>query len=68
MLALGIAGHGPALTAWRADQDRPRKGCETIVVAAGHGPVGATVGRIGKLLGCVWSGSREARIKCAYGC
>ncbi len=50
--ALGVLGM-PGLTAW-AGLTRigaPKAG-ETLVVAAASGPVGATVGQIGKILGC----------------
>jgi NADPH-dependent curcumin reductase CurA len=64
--ALGILGM-PGFTAW-AGLTRigaPKAG-ETIVVAAATGPVGATVGQIGKLLGCRVVGIAGGREKCAY--
>jgi NADPH-dependent curcumin reductase CurA len=50
--ALGVLGM-PGFTAWAGLTliGQPTAG-ETIVVAAATGPVGATVGQIGKLLGC----------------
>ena len=50
--ALGVLGM-PGLTAWAGllQIGRPRAG-ETLVVASASGPVGATVGQIGKILGC----------------
>lgn len=65
-LALGIMGM-PGFTAW-AGLTRigaPKAG-ETIVVAAATGPVGATVGQIGKLLGCRVVGIAGGPDKCAY--
>lgn len=64
--ALGILGM-PGFTAYMGllDIGRPRNG-ETLVVAAATGPVGATVGQIGKLKGCrvvAVAGSDE---KCRY--
>lgn len=64
--ALGILGM-PGFTAW-AGLTRigaPKAG-ETIVVAAATGPVGATVGQIGKLLGCRVVGIAGGADKCAY--
>lgn len=64
--ALGILGM-PGFTAW-AGLTRigaPKAG-ETIVVAAATGPVGATVGQIGKLLGCRVVGIAGGPDKCAY--
>jgi len=64
--ALGIMGM-PGFTAW-AGLTRigaPRAG-ETIAVAAATGPVGATVGQIGKLLGCRVVGIAGGPEKCAY--
>ena len=64
--ALGILGM-PGFTAW-AGLTRigtPKAG-ETIVVAAATGPVGATVGQIGKLLGCRVVGVAGGAEKCAY--
>jgi NADPH-dependent curcumin reductase len=50
--ALGVLGM-PGLTAWAGLMQigRPKAG-ETLVVASASGPVGATVGQIGKILGC----------------
>ncbi len=64
--ALGIMGM-PGFTAW-AGLTRigaPKTG-ETIAVAAATGPVGATVGQIGKLLGCRVVGIAGGAEKCAY--
>ncbi|WP_412050169.1 NADP-dependent oxidoreductase [Hoeflea sp. Naph1] len=64
--ALGIMGM-PGFTAW-AGLTRigaPKPG-ETIAVAAATGPVGATVGQIGKLLGCRVVGIAGGAEKCAY--
>lgn len=64
--ALGILGM-PGFTAW-AGLTRigaPMAG-ETIVVAAATGPVGATVGQIGKLMGCRVVGIAGGPEKCAY--
>ncbi len=64
--ALGIMGM-PGFTAW-AGLTRigaPKAG-ETIVVAAATGPVGATVGQIGKLLGCRVVGIAGGAEKCAW--
>lgn len=64
--ALGILGM-PGFTAW-AGLTRigaPQPG-ETIVVAAATGPVGATVGQIGKLLGCRVVGVAGGAEKCEY--
>ena len=64
--ALGILGM-PGFTAW-AGLTRigaPKPG-ETIAVAAATGPVGATVGQIGKLLGCRVIGIAGGPEKCAY--
>jgi NADPH-dependent curcumin reductase len=64
--ALGIMGM-PGFTAWAGltKIGAPRSG-ETIVVAAATGPVGATVGQIGKLLGCRVVGVAGGPDKCAY--
>ncbi|MDO5758843.1 MAG: NADP-dependent oxidoreductase [Rhodobacterales bacterium] len=64
--ALGILGM-PGFTAWAGltQIGAPRKG-ETIAVAAATGPVGATVGQIGKLLGCRVVGIAGGPEKCAY--
>tara|TARA_R110001606_G_scaffold376500_1_gene535212 strand:+ start:83 stop:1117 length:1035 start_codon:yes stop_codon:yes gene_type:complete len=64
--ALGILGM-PGFTAW-AGLTRigaPKPG-ETIVVAAATGPVGATVGQIGKLSGCRVVGVAGGTDKCKY--
>ncbi|MBK5933673.1 hypothetical protein C8N32_11447 [Rhodovulum imhoffii] len=64
--ALGILGM-PGFTAW-AGLTRigaPQPG-ETIVVAAATGPVGATVGQIGKLLGCRVVGVAGGSDKCDH--
>ncbi|NDR56648.1 NADP-dependent oxidoreductase [Aliiruegeria sabulilitoris] len=64
--ALGILGM-PGFTAWAGltQIGAPRAG-ETIVVAAATGPVGATVGQIGKLLGCRVVGVAGGQDKCDY--
>ncbi len=64
--ALGILGM-PGFTAWAGliQIGKPKKG-ETIAVAAATGPVGATVGQIGKLLGCRVIGIAGGPDKCAY--
>ena len=63
---LGILGM-PGFTAWAGltKIGAPKAG-ETIVVAAATGPVGATVGQIGKLLGCRVVGIAGGPEKCAY--
>lgn len=64
--ALGILGM-PGFTAW-AGLTRigtPKPG-ETISVAAATGPVGATVGQIGRLLGCRVVGIAGGPEKCDY--
>ena len=64
--ALGIMGM-PGFTAW-AGLTRigaPKAG-ETLVVAAATGPVGATVGQIGKLMGCRVVGIAGGPDKCAH--
>ncbi len=64
--ALGIMGM-PGFTAWAGlTQIGAPKAGETIVVAAATGPVGATVGQIGKLLGCRVVGVAGGAEKCAY--
>ncbi|MBB1476371.1 NADP-dependent oxidoreductase [Shewanella sp. SG41-3] len=64
--ALGILGM-PGFTAWAGlKQIGAPKAGETIVVAAATGPVGATVGQIGKLLGCHVVGIAGGAEKCAY--
>jgi NADPH-dependent curcumin reductase CurA len=64
--ALGILGM-PGFTAWAGltKIGEPKKG-ETIVVAAATGPVGATVGQIGKILGCRVVGIAGGAEKCAH--
>lgn len=64
--ALGVLGM-PGFTAWAGltQIGRPQSG-ETIAVAAATGPVGATVGQIGKLLGCRVVGIAGTPEKCAY--
>ena len=64
--ALGVLGM-PGFTAWAGltQIGAPKPG-ETIVVAAATGPVGATVGQIGKILGCRVVGVAGGPDKCAY--
>jgi NADPH-dependent curcumin reductase CurA len=64
--ALGIMGM-PGFTAWAGltQIGMPKKG-ETICVAAATGPVGATVGQIGKILGCHVVGVAGGPEKCAF--
>jgi len=64
--ALGIMGM-PGFTAYMGllDIGAPKAG-ETIVVAAATGPVGATVGQIGKLKGCRVVGIAGGEEKCRY--
>ena len=64
--ALGILGM-PGFTAWAGltKIGAPKAG-ETIAVAAATGPVGATVGQIGKLLGCHVVGIAGGPEKCKY--
>ncbi len=64
--ALGILGM-PGFTAYMGllDIGRPKSG-ETLVVAAATGPVGATVGQIGKLKGCRVIGVAGGGEKCRY--
>lgn len=64
--ALGVLGM-PGFTAWAGLTliGRPKAG-ETIAVAAATGAVGATVGQIGKLLGCRVVGIAGGADKCAY--
>lgn len=64
--ALGVLGM-PGFTAWAGltQIGTPKPG-ETIVVAAATGPVGATVGQIGKILGCRVVGVAGGPEKCAY--
>ncbi len=64
--ALGIMGM-PGFTAYMGllDIGEPKPG-DTIVVAAATGPVGATVGQIGKLKGCRVVGIAGGEEKCRY--
>jgi len=64
--ALGILGM-PGFTGYIGllDIGRPQAG-ETVVVAAATGPVGATVGQIGKLKGCHVVGVAGGSEKCQY--
>lgn len=64
--ALGILGM-PGFTAWAGltQIGKPVEG-ETLCVAAATGPVGATVGQIGKLLGLRVVGVAGGADKCAY--
>lgn len=64
--ALGVLGM-PGLTAWSGltQIGKPKAG-ETLVVAAASGPVGATVGQIGKILGCRVVGIAGGEKKCAH--
>lgn len=64
--ALGVLGM-PGLTAWSGltQIGQPKAG-ETLVVAAASGPVGATVGQIGKILGCRVVGIAGGAKKCAH--
>lgn len=64
--ALGIMGM-PGFTAYMGllDIGQPKAG-ETLVVAAASGPVGATVGQIGKLKGCKVIGVAGGAEKCRY--
>jgi NADPH-dependent curcumin reductase len=64
--ALGILGM-PGFTAYMGllDIGKPQAG-ETLVVAAATGPVGATVGQIGKLKGCRVVGVAGGAEKCRY--
>lgn len=64
--ALGILGM-PGFTGYMGllDIGRPKQG-ETLVVAAATGPVGATVGQIGKLKGCRVIGVAGGSEKCRY--
>ncbi len=64
--ALGVLGM-PGFTAWAGLKQigQPKPG-ETIVVAAATGPVGATVGQIGKILGCRVVGIAGGERKCAH--
>lgn len=64
--ALGVTGM-PGFTAWAGltKIGMPQAG-ETLVVAAATGPVGATVGQIGKILGCKVVGIAGGAEKCDY--
>lgn len=64
--ALGVTGM-PGFTAWAGLRKIgiPKAG-ETLVVAAATGPVGATVGQIGKILGCKVVGIAGGAEKCDY--
>nr|WP_306265194.1 NADP-dependent oxidoreductase [Pararhizobium sp. IMCC3301] len=64
--ALGVLGM-PGLTAWAGltQIGQPKSG-ETLVVAAASGPVGATVGQIGKLLGLRVVGIAGGAEKCSH--
>jgi NADPH-dependent curcumin reductase CurA len=64
--ALGVTGM-PGFTAWAGltQIGKPQAG-ETLVVAAATGPVGATVGQIGKILGCNVVGIAGGAKKCEY--
>lgn len=64
--ALGVLGM-PGFTAYMGllDIGQPKAG-ETLVVAAATGPVGATVGQIGKLKGCHVVGVAGGAEKCRY--
>lgn len=64
--ALGVLGM-PGLTAWAGltQIGQPKAG-ETLVVASASGPVGATVGQIGKIMGCHVVGIAGGPEKCAH--
>ena len=64
--ALGVLGM-PGLTAWAGltQIGQPKAG-ETLVVAGASGPVGATVGQIGKILGCRVVGIAGGPVKGAH--
>jgi NADPH-dependent curcumin reductase len=64
--ALGILGM-PGFTAYMGllDIGQPKEG-DTLVVAAATGPVGATVGQIGKLKGCRVVGIAGSSEKCEH--
>ncbi|WJM79394.1 NADP-dependent oxidoreductase [Pectobacterium brasiliense] len=64
--ALGVLGM-PGFTAYMGltDIGQPKAG-ETLVVAAATGPVGATVGQLGKLKGCRVVGVAGGVEKCRY--
>ncbi|NWD67094.1 NADP-dependent oxidoreductase [Pseudomonas gingeri] len=64
--ALGVFGM-PGFTAYMGllDIGQPKAG-ETLVVAAATGPVGATVGQIGKIKGCHVVGVAGGETKCRH--
>lgn len=64
--ALGVLGM-PGFAAWAGLKQigLPKPG-ETLVVAAATGPVGATVGQIGKILGCRVVGIAGGPEKCLH--
>ncbi|AUX63894.1 NADPH-dependent curcumin/dihydrocurcumin reductase [Escherichia coli] len=64
--SLGVLGM-PGFTAYMGllDIGQPKQG-ETLVVAAATGPVGATVGQIGKLKGCRVVGVAGGAEKCRH--
>lgn len=64
--ALGVLGM-PGFTAYMGllDIGQPKPG-ETLVVASASGPVGATVGQIGKIKGCRVVGIAGGPEKCAH--
>ncbi|WP_308367183.1 MULTISPECIES: NADP-dependent oxidoreductase [unclassified Microbulbifer] len=63
---LGVLGM-PGFTAYKGllDIGEPKSG-ETLVVAAATGPVGATVGQIGRIVGCRVVGVAGGAEKCRY--
>lgn len=64
--ALGVTGM-PGFTAWAGlTKIGVPQAEETLVVAAATGPVGATVGQIGKILGCKVIGIAGGAEKCEY--
>lgn len=64
--ALGILGM-PGFTAYMGllDIGKP-KPSDTLVVAAATGPVGSTVGQLGKIKGCRVVGVAGGAVKCTY--
>jgi len=64
--ALGVLGM-PGVTVWAGLTriGQPKKG-ETLVVAGASGPVGATVGKIGKIPGLHVVGIAGGADKCAH--
>lgn len=64
--ALGVLGM-PGLTAWAGltQIGQPKRG-ETLVVAGASGPVGATVGQVGKIIGLHVVGIAGGAAKCAH--